>query len=79
MALAGIGDIVRQSPAGVGAFNVIQLEHATAIVAGAEALGLPVVLQISENCVRYHGALEPVAHVLEALVSPEILKAKYVP
>ncbi|MEU1386475.1 MULTISPECIES: class II fructose-bisphosphate aldolase [unclassified Nonomuraea] len=61
MALAGIGDIVRQSPAGVGAFNVIQLEHATAIVAGAEALGLPVVLQISENCVRYHGALEPVA------------------
>ena len=61
MALAGIGDIVRQSPAGVGAFNVIQLEHATAIVAGAEALGLPVVLQISENCVRYHGALEPIA------------------
>ena len=43
----------------MGAFNVIQLEHATAIVAGAEALGLPVVLQISENCVRYHGALEP--------------------
>ncbi|QYC38546.1 Fructose-bisphosphate aldolase [Nonomuraea coxensis DSM 45129] len=61
MPLAAIGDIVRQSPAGVGAFNVIQLEHATAIVAGAEALGLPVVLQISENCVRYHGALEPIA------------------
>ncbi|NJP96461.1 class II fructose-bisphosphate aldolase [Nonomuraea sp. FMUSA5-5] len=61
MPLAPIGDIVRQSPAGVGAFNVIQLEHATAIVAGAEALGLPVVLQISENCVRYHGALEPIA------------------
>jgi fructose-bisphosphate aldolase, class II len=61
MPLAAIGDIVRQSPAGVGAFNVIQLEHAGAITAGAEALGLPVVLQISENCVRYHGALEPVA------------------
>ncbi|MGR6924029.1 class II fructose-bisphosphate aldolase [[Actinomadura] parvosata] len=61
MPLAPIGDIVSQSPAGVGAFNVIQLEHATAIVAGAEALGLPVVLQISENCVRYHGALEPIA------------------
>ncbi|GAA4922626.1 fructose-bisphosphate aldolase class II [Nonomuraea thailandensis] len=61
MPLASIGDIVSQSPAGVGAFNVIQLEHATAIVAGAEALGLPVVLQISENCVRYHGALEPIA------------------
>ncbi|MDF2706234.1 MAG: fructose-bisphosphate aldolase [Nonomuraea muscovyensis] len=61
MPLASTGDIVRASPAGVGAFNVIQLEHATAIVAGAEAAGLPVVLQISENCVRYHGALEPVA------------------
>ncbi|GAA1759394.1 class II fructose-bisphosphate aldolase [Nonomuraea bangladeshensis] len=61
MPLSAIGDIVRQSPAGVGAFNVIQLEHATAIVAGAESLGLPVVLQISENCVRYHGALEPIA------------------
>ncbi|MEW9546802.1 class II fructose-bisphosphate aldolase [Nonomuraea sp. NPDC050783] len=60
MPLAPIGDLVRQSPAGVGAFNVILLEHATAIVAGAEALGLPVVLQISENCVRYHGALEPI-------------------
>ncbi|MFI7450556.1 ketose-bisphosphate aldolase [Nonomuraea sp. NPDC049714] len=61
MPLVAVGDIIRDSPAGVGAFNVIQLEHATAIVAGAEALDLPVVLQISENCVRYHGELEPIA------------------
>ncbi|MGH3759620.1 class II fructose-bisphosphate aldolase [Actinophytocola sp.] len=46
---------------GVGAFNVIQLEHAEALVAGAEAAGAPVVLQVSENAVRYHGALEPLA------------------
>jgi fructose-bisphosphate aldolase, class II len=46
---------------GVGAFNVIQLEHAEALVAGAEQAGAPVVLQISENAVRYHGALEPLA------------------
>src|SRR2546427_13295996 len=46
---------------GVGAFNVIQLEHAEAIVAGAETAGLPVILQISENTVRYHGRLEPLA------------------
>jgi fructose-bisphosphate aldolase class II len=45
----------------VGAFNVVQLEHAEALISGAEAAGLPVVLQISENCVRYHGALEPIA------------------
>lgn len=44
---------------GVGAFNVVQLEHAEAIVAGAERAGAPVVVQISENAVRYHGALEP--------------------
>ena len=42
---------------GLGAFNVFSLEHAEAIVAGAEAAGLPVVLQVSENAVRYHGAL----------------------
>jgi fructose-bisphosphate aldolase, class II len=46
---------------GVGAFNVIGIEHAEAIVAGAQAAGLPVVLQISENCVAYHGSLEPMA------------------
>ena len=45
---------------GVGAFNVIQLEHAEALVAGAESAGTPVILQISENAVRYHGALEPI-------------------
>jgi len=46
---------------GVGAFNVITLEHAEAIVAAAERQALPVVLQISENAVRYHGALAPIA------------------
>ena len=46
---------------GVGAFNVIQIEHAEALVAAAEQTGLPVVLQISENAVRYHGSLAPIA------------------
>jgi fructose-bisphosphate aldolase, class II len=46
---------------GVGAFNVVQIELAEALVGGAEAAGAPVVLQISENAVRYHGALEPIA------------------
>ena len=45
----------------VGAFNVILLEHAEALVAGAEKAGLPVILQISENCVNYHGALKPIS------------------
>ncbi len=46
---------------GIGAFNVIQLEHAEALVAAAETVGVPVVLQISQNAVDYHGGLEPVA------------------
>ncbi|MEV4006520.1 class II fructose-bisphosphate aldolase [Actinomadura sp. NPDC049753] len=52
---------------GLGAFNVIQLEHAEAIVAGAERAGAPVVLQISENCVAYHGALGPIGRAVLAL------------
>lgn len=46
---------------GIGAFNVIHLETAEALVAAAERAGLPVILQISENCARYHGGLEPIA------------------
>jgi fructose-bisphosphate aldolase class II len=47
---------------GVGAFNVITVEHAEAIVTGAEAAGRPVILQISENAVRFHhGRLAPIA------------------
>lgn len=45
----------------VAAFNVIQIEHAEAIVQGATAAGFPVVLQISENAAKYHGALAPIA------------------
>lgn len=52
---------------GVGAMNVIQLELAEAIVAGAEEAGRPVVLQISENTVDYHGALAPVLRAALAI------------
>jgi fructose-bisphosphate aldolase class II len=52
----------------VGAFNVITVEHAEAIVAGAEAAGRPVILQISENAVRFHhGRLAPIAAAARAL------------
>jgi ketose-bisphosphate aldolase len=51
----------RAAGQGIGAFNVVLLEHAEAIVAGAEQAGQPVILQISENCVRYHGRLAPIA------------------
>ena len=46
---------------GQGAFNVIHLETAEGLVAGAETAGVPLILQISENCVRFHGGLVPIA------------------
>jgi fructose-bisphosphate aldolase, class II len=52
----------------VGAFNVITLEHAEAIVAGAEQVGLPVILQVSQNAVRFHGGrLGPVTAAARAV------------
>ena len=64
---ADIVTAARAAGRGVGAFNVIQLEHAEALVAGAEKAGTPVVLQISENAVKYHGALEPLAQATLAI------------
>jgi fructose-bisphosphate aldolase, class II len=52
---------------GAGAFNVIQVEHAQAIVAGALRADAPVILQLSENAVRYHGALRPIAAAARAV------------
>ncbi len=46
---------------GIPAFNGITVEHAEAIVAGAEAAGRPVILALSHNAVRFHGALRPIA------------------
>ena len=52
----------REAGHGVAAFNVITLEHAEGIVAGAEQAGVGVILQISENAVKFHGGLlRPIA------------------
>jgi fructose-bisphosphate aldolase, class II len=46
----------------VAAFNIITLEHVEAVIAGAESLDAPVVLQVSENAVKFrHGSLLPLA------------------
>ena len=62
-----------KNSAAVGAFNVILLEHAEAIVAGAEKVKLPVVLQISQNCVDYHGALKPIALASKAIAQDSLV------
>jgi len=65
MALVPLAGLLADAAAGghgLGAFNVICLEHAEAIAAGAERAGRPAVLQISQNAVRYHeGRLAPIA------------------
>lgn len=69
MPLASTAEIVaaaRAAGRGAGAFNVIGIEHAEAIVAGAEKAGAAVVLQVSENCVAYHGALAPIGRAVLA-------------
>jgi fructose-bisphosphate aldolase, class II len=63
-----IVDSARARGVGVGAFNVITLEHAEAIVAGAEQAGAPVILKISENAVKFHGGrLAPIAAAASAV------------
>lgn len=66
---AEIVGLARAAARGVGAFNVIGIEHAEAIVTGAESAGSPVILQVSENCVIYHGALEPIGRALLAIAA----------
>lgn len=64
MTLHALTDVLADAAAdgrGLGAFNVIQIEHAEALVGAAERTGLPVVLQISENAAKYHGSLAPIA------------------
>ncbi|OIJ68519.1 class II fructose-bisphosphate aldolase [Streptomyces mangrovisoli] len=65
MPLVPTGELITRAAAArtaVAAFNIITLEHAEAVVAGAEAAGAPVVLQVSENAVRFRlGRLRPLA------------------
>ncbi|MEV5640112.1 ketose-bisphosphate aldolase [Streptomyces flaveolus] len=70
MPLATTGDLITRAAAArsaVAAFNVITLEHIEAVVAGAESVGAPVVLQVSENAVKFrYGRLLPLARATVA-------------
>ena len=70
MPLTTTASVMRDAAAmgtGAAAFNVLHLETAEALVAAAERAGAPLILQISENCVRYHGSLLPLARATLAL------------
>ncbi|MFF3615581.1 class II fructose-bisphosphate aldolase [Streptomyces sp. NPDC002580] len=65
MPLTATGELVARAAeerTAVAAFNVVTLEHVEAVVAGAEAARAPVVLQVSENVVKFrYGRLLPLA------------------
>lgn len=61
-------EIIKTQPGAVGAFNVILIEHAEALREAAEIAKLGAILQISENCVAYHGALKPIALATKAII-----------
>lgn len=50
-----------QRGSAVGAFNVVHLETAESFARAANEADLPLIMQISENCVNYHGSLAPIA------------------
>ncbi|MFK0126030.1 ketose-bisphosphate aldolase [Streptomyces nigra] len=70
MPLVTTGELVTRAAAdrsAVAAFNVITLEHIEAVVAGAESAGSPIVLQVSENAVKFrYGRLLPLARAAVA-------------
>ncbi|MFI9803837.1 ketose-bisphosphate aldolase [Streptomyces sp. NPDC052301] len=71
MPLASTGELVGRAltaRTAVAAFNIITLEHVEAVVAGAESAGVPVVLQVSENAVKFrYGRLLPLARAAAAV------------
>ena len=71
MPLVRTADLVaaaRSARHGLAAFNVITLEHAEAVAAGAEQAGVAAVLQVSENAVKFHGGrLAPLAAAASAV------------
>lgn len=73
MPLARTADLVsaaHRAGSGIVAFNVITLEYAESIVAGAESANRPVILQISENAVKFHhGRLAPIAAATSAVAA----------
>ncbi|OKL49907.1 class II fructose-bisphosphate aldolase [Boudabousia marimammalium] len=64
--LKSVSEQAQKQGVGLGAFNVVLLDHAEQFVRAAERAELPVVLQLSENAVKYHGAFEPIADAILA-------------
>ncbi|MFF6987278.1 ketose-bisphosphate aldolase [Streptomyces sp. NPDC010273] len=70
MPLVTTGELVTRAAttrSAVAAFNIITLEHVEAVIAGAESAESPVVLQVSENAVKFrYGRILPLARAAVA-------------
>ncbi|MEV5534916.1 class II fructose-bisphosphate aldolase [Streptomyces prunicolor] len=70
MPLVTTGELITRATearSAVAAFNIITLEHVEAVIAGAESATAPVVLQVSENAVKFrYGRLLPLARAAVA-------------
>lgn len=58
-----------QTRSAIGAFNIVHLETAEGLARAAEDAEAPLILQISENCVAFHGGLEPLARATAAIAA----------
>lgn len=71
MPLTTTGELITWAAAAhtaVAAFNVITLEHVEAVIEGAESVDAPVVVQVSENAVKFRGGdLLPLARAATAV------------
>lgn len=72
MTLTTTADLVaaaQDSSAPIFAFNVVTLEHAEAIAAGAAAAGASCILQVSHNTIRFHHGPEAILAATVAVAS----------
>ena len=77
MTLATSADLVTDAAArgrAVPAFNVVSLDQAEAVVWGAEDAGVPALLQVSENAIRYHSGFAPLLAACRELAAASTLR-----
>ena len=79
MPLATTAELLDEAVAarrGIAAFNVITIEYAEAILAGAEGAAAPVILSLSENATKFHaGDPRPIAAAMVKLAEGSDVRA----
>ena len=73
---AALVDAAATARRAVLAFNVVTLEQVEGVLAGAERAGAPVILQVSENAVAFHGgSVAPLAAACRAAAEESAAEA----